>query len=383
MIPAARLQAAAEVLDRILAGTPAEQALVNWARSSRFAGSGDRAAIRDHVFDCLRQRRSLAALGGAETGRGLILGLVRASGQAVDDLFTGAAHAPAAVRADEGGRAPTESEAMDLPEWLIPRYRESLGRDATAIAQLMKSRAPVFLRANLRHGSVARTIQILAGEGIVARPHPLAPTALEVVEGQRKIQSSQAYLQGLVELQDAASQAVVHALPLAQGMTVLDYCAGGGGKSLALADRMPVTVFAHDADPRRMTDLPGRAKRAGVRIKLTDTPHKHAPYDLVLIDVPCSGSGSWRRDPAGKWRITPDHLDRLASVQSQILDTASEMVKSGGYLAYATCSMLVEENHARVAAFLARSKDWAMTFERQLTPVDGGDGFYISLLRKP
>ncbi len=382
MTPAARVQAAAEILDRILSGAPAEQALVNWARSSRFAGSGDRAAVRDHVFDALRQRRSFAALGGGETGRGLMLGLVRALGLDEGALFSGQAHALAPVQPGEEGRPPTKAEGLDLPDWLIPRFEQSLGDQATAIAQAMKTRAPVFLRANLSRAPLEKGIAALAAEGIVARPHPLAPTALEVTEGQRKIQTSQAYAGGMVELQDASSQAVVQALPLSKGMKVLDYCAGGGGKTLAMADRMPLSLFAHDADPRRMADLPARAKRAGAKVTLTQTPQKTAPYDLVLIDVPCSGSGSWRRDPSGKWRITPEHLQDLARVQSDILDQTARLVRPNGVLAYATCSLLAEENHDRIADFLTRTPGWRLDMQRQFTPLEEGDGFYIALMTR-
>ena len=235
MTPAARLSAAIEVLDRIVAGQSAELALTNWGRSHRFAGSQDRAALRDLVFDALRCRRSFAALGGGETGRGLILGGLRDAGQDVAALFTGARFAPAPVGTDEVGRLPEAAEALDCPDWLIGPLQDSLGGQTEAILRAMRQRAPIFLRVNLALTTVAAAVALLAQDGIAAQEHPLAKTALQVTENARKIQTSAAYLQGHTDLQDAASQAVVQALPLRPGLRVMDFCAGGGGKSLAMA----------------------------------------------------------------------------------------------------------------------------------------------------
>lgn len=380
MTPSARCAAAIAILDRVLAGEAAEKALTNWGRASRFAGSGDRAAVRDIVFDALRRKTSAAAQGGGLTGRGLVLGLVRETGQ--EALFSGDGHAPAPPGPEEAGREPTEAERLDLPDWLVPELKASLGHEFVAVAQALRSRAPVFLRVNLGKTDVQGAVTALAAEGIVARAHPLAETALEVVENARKVQASQAYLTGLVELQDAASQAVVATLPLTDGMRVLDHCAGGGGKTLAMAALAQLRLFAHDAAPRRMADLPERAKRAGVKVLLTDVPEAAAPYDLVLVDAPCSGSGSWRRDPEGKWRITPQGLDRIVENQALILDRTAAMVRPGGWLGYATCSLLDRENHSQIQKFQARHPGWTLQRDLRLTPMQGGDGFYLALLRR-
>ncbi|MFN3281168.1 MAG: RsmB/NOP family class I SAM-dependent RNA methyltransferase [Tabrizicola sp.] len=380
MTPGARAAAAIAILDRILAGDRADRALTTWGRASRFAGSGDRAAVRDLVFDALRQRRSAAALGGGLTGRGLILGLLRAAGQ--DSQFTGEGYAPPPPGADEAGRPPDPQEALDLPDWLLPDLRASLGPDLEAIAEALRHRAPVFLRVNLVKADPPAAIAALAAEGIVARPHPLSPTALEVVENARKVQASAAYREGLVELQDLSSQAVVDALPLSHGMKVLDHCAGGGGKVLAMAARARLRLFAHDANPRRMADLPERARRAGVAVTLTDRPEAEAPYDLVLVDAPCSGSGSWRRDPEGKWNLTPEVLDRTTETQTMILDRVAPMVGPAGVLAYATCSLLRRENSDQARTFLARHPEFAPDRELTLTPIQGGDGFFLAIFRR-
>lgn len=380
MTPGARIAGAIEVLDRVLAGARAEVALTNWGRANRFAGSGDRAAIRDHVFAVLRCRRSYAALGGAETGRGLMLGALRAAGGDPADLFTGAGHAPAAPGAGEAGREPGELEALDCPDWLAPALQSALGADFAPVMRALQRRAPVFLRVNLARLDRAAAIVLLAEGGIEARPHPLAETALEVTGGERRIQASAAYGEGLVELQDAASQAVALALPLADGQRVLDYCAGGGGKTLAMAARARLRIEAHDVDPGRMRDLPARAKRAGVAVRLTAVPR--GPFDLVLADAPCSGSGSWRRDPEGKWALTPERLAALTAVQAEVMDRAAALVGPGGVLAYATCSMLEAENEAQVQAFLARQAGWSCGLRRRFTPLDGGDGFFLALLTR-
>ncbi len=380
MTPGARLAAAIEVLDRVLAGIPAEQALTNWGRASRYAGSGDRAAVRDLVFDALRQKRSAAARGGSMTGRGLVLGLVRQAGQ--EGLFSGEGHAPSPPRPEEVAQTPTEAEALDVPDWLLPAFAESLGPDCAAVLEAMRQRAPVFLRVNLGKTDRTAAMATLADEGIVAVPHALADTALEVTGGARKLAASTAYRTGLVELQDASSQAVVAALPLADGMRVLDHCAGGGGKALAMAARARLDLRAHDASPRRMTDLPERARRAGAKIALTDRPGAGAPYDLVLVDAPCSGAGSWRRDPEGKWRLTSARLEELQGIQAGILVEVAPWVAPGGWLAYATCSVLTAENAGQVRRFLSGQPGWTLTDERQFTPLSGGDGFYLAVLRR-
>jgi 16S rRNA (cytosine967-C5)-methyltransferase len=376
--PGARLSAAIAVLDRVLAGEPAEKALTNWGRSNRYAGSGDRAAVRDLVFEALRQRQSAAALGGGLTGRGLILGLVLASGE--EALFSGEGHAPQSIGPTDAGRPPDAEEALDLPIWLLPQLRDSLGTDLDAVAQALRSRAPLFLRVNRGKADLASAQDALAADGILAEPHPLAASALKVVENARKVQTSAAYREGLVELQDASSQAVVEALPLSDGMRVLDHCAGGGGKTLAMAARAKLRLFAHDANPRRMADLPDRARRAGVKVTPTDDPEASGPYDLILVDAPCSGSGSWRRYPAGKWRLTPELLEKIRQTQGLILDRVAPMLRKGGVLAYATCSLLRAENQDQVQAFVKRHPGWRLEMERSYTPLQGGDGFYLSLL---
>lgn len=380
MTPAARHQAAIEILDRILAGTPVEQALTGWARAARYAGAKDRAAIRDLVFDAQRCQRSFAHLGGALSGRGLILGGVRAQSIDPKTVFTGAGYAPPPLSPKESSFTPPpmrDPVALDCPDWLMPCLRASLGPDLAPVLQALRQRAPVFVRVNSGRTTRDAAIDALKAEQITAQPHPLAPTALEITENARALHRTQVYLEGLIELQDAASQAVIAALPPLKGLHALDYCAGGGGKALALAAR-GARVTAHDASPARMKDLPERAARAQVSITRTETPE--GMFDLVLTDVPCSGSGSWRRAPAGKWALTQAKLDELLQVQNQILDHAAGHVRPGGWLAYVTCSVLTDENQARISAFLARNPAFELHSEHRFTPLQGGDGFFLALL---
>lgn len=383
MTPAARVAAAIEILDMIGDGLPAEQVLTRWGRGNRFAGSKDRAAIRDHVFDVLRVRRSAAWLGNAATGRGLMIGLLRLQGIDPATLFTGEGHAPAPLMDHEmqlpEGEMP-DADAWNLPDWLTERFAEGLGDAAAEAAQKLQGRAPVTLRLNAAKTNTSDAILMLKEAGVEVVENPLSATALTVVEGSRRIRNAPAYMDGFVELQDASSQAVVDALP--QAGRVLDYCAGGGGKALAIAARGADAVFAHDIDVGRMRDLPLRAARAEAEITQLEGSDlaTFGPYDLVLVDAPCSGSGSWRRAPEAKWRLTPEQLAQTADLQDSILDAAAALVAEGGTLVYATCSILPDENQQRVAAFLARNNGWVCTWEKTFEVSDLGDGFYSAHL---
>ena len=382
MTPAARVQAAITILDRILDGDPAEQALLRWSRASRFAGSGDRAALRDLVFDSLRRRQSRAALGGAMTGRGLMLGMCRDEDIAPQSLFTGIGHAPAALSTQElaAGMPPDAVAALDLPEWIVPAWDEALGGIAAPVAMAMRERAPVWLRVNTLRASPAQAASVLAAEQIATDPHPDLPTALRVRDGARRLAASAAYRDGLVELQDLSPQLACSLLP-AQG-SLLDYCAGGGGKALALAARGLAPVTAHDIDAGRMSDLPARAARAGARIAIAAPGQVSGRFDLVVADVPCSGSGTWRRTPDAKWRLTSADLARLVQLQARILDQTAALVAPGGALAYMTCSLLRAENQSQTDAFLLRHPGFQQQEQRLFTPLDASDGFYLCLLRR-
>jgi 16S rRNA (cytosine967-C5)-methyltransferase len=384
MTPGARLAAAIGILDRILDGEGAEPALIRWARQNRYAGSGDRAAIRDIVFDGLRRKRSAAALGGVMSGRGIVLGLVLQQGQDPDTLFTGTGYAPPVLSGAERqvierpvGASPDVEH--DVQDWVWDILCADHGEAAPAIAQALRDRAEVHLRVNLAQADRDTARVRLSEQGIETAPHPLAHTALRVIGPDRKLRQSAAFQTGLVEFQDAASQHAVTALGPLKGLTVLDYCAGGGGKSLAVA-AAGARVTAHDAAPDRMSDLADRAARAGARIDVCPPDRLEAGrrFDLVLVDAPCSGSGAWRRSPDAKWRMTPGDLSAYVALQGQILNKAVQYCRPGGRLAYATCSLFRAENAAQ-AARASSELPLRLLHDRQLTPLDGGDGFYISV----
>jgi len=379
--PGARVAAAIEVLERIRGGEPAEKALTNWARTARYAGSKDRAALRDHVFSVLRCWRSCAAWGGGEDGRALLLGSLRLQGIDADTVFTGEGHAPAPLTEVERVLAVPDATAVrDLPDWLWERFEASLGANAEAAVEALRVRAPIMLRVNARRATRAAAQARLASEGIVAQPVEIARHALQVIDGERKITTSQCYAEGWVELQDGSSQAAMEALELPDGARVLDYCAGGGGKVLALAARVTGAFFAHDAAPQRMRDLPVRAARAGVDVGLLTQPE--GEFDLVLCDAPCSGSGTWRRTPEAKWALTPERLEELTRLQLRILSEAAPLVAPAGRLVYATCSVLKEENQDVIARFASENPEWTVR-EMQHWPIsETGDGFFLSQLER-
>lgn len=385
MTPAARFQAAIDVLDHILDDTPAEKALLAWARGSRFAGSKDRAAVRDHVFDVLRKKRALARLGGGETGRALILGLLRDQGGNAAEVFSGQGYGPSALTDDEAAQLAaevtlTDAETANLPDELWPLWRDSLGDDAHPAAQAGQERGPVTLRIATKNATMDQVIEVLAADDIIATPHPICETAAIVSQNPRRLAQSRAFADGWFELQDAASQMAMSWLTLDQGARVLDYCAGGGGKSLALADIKAAKVTAHDADVRRMVDLPDRAQRAGVKITTCETSDlaDQPLFDAVLVDAPCSGSGTWRRAPDVKWRTSVQTVEDYAKLQLEILQKAQGFVAENGTLAYATCSVFDAENSAVVDRFLDQSKGWQLQFKTSLTPNALHDGFFIA-----
>ncbi|SDY91908.1 16S rRNA (cytosine967-C5)-methyltransferase [Jannaschia faecimaris] len=390
MMPGARVQAAIEVLDRILAGDAAEKALTVWARGSRFAGSKDRAAVRDHVFDALRMLRSGSWAGGIYgmpveyDGRSVLAGVLSLQGADLGVLFSGQGHAPAPL--DPLPVAPDaapDAVNLDCPDWLLPLLRRDLGGDADVVLQALRTRAPVFLRVNAARISTSDLIARLTSEGVAVVPDDTAPTAVRLDGTPRGLTNLPSFQEGLWELQDAGSQSLIARLPSTKGMRVLDLCAGGGGKALALAARGDVTVLAHDADPARMSDIPVRAERAGVNIKRLSAPEDDAPFDAVIADVPCSGSGSWRRAPDAKWRLTPERLDELTALQREILRRAIAMVRPGGWVAYMTCSILARENAELVDAVLADTGGLELGDRWSCLPQEGrGDGFHLSVINR-
>ena len=384
MTPGARVAAAIEILDMIHDGQAVEKSLTAWARRSRFAGSKDRAAVRDHVFDTVRNWRADAVRGGNGTGRGRMIGRLRALNMDIDALFHGEGHSPEPLTDEEkvAGQGPTEqADVWNMPDWILPELERSLGESAADTAVMLQSRAPITLRVNLGKCNISQAAADLAEIGIETQANPVCSTALSITAGERKLRNSPAYLEGWVELQDASSQAIVADLPEAE--QILDYCAGGGGKALALAAQGR-KVIAHDINFDRMMDIPARAERAGTSIKLlaTDMIKAEGLFDLVLVDAPCTGSGAWRRSPEGKWALTEERLAELTVVQDSILDETVQYVSQGGTLVFGTCSVFKCENEDRISAFLARHSGWKCVKQTRLDVSEMADGFFVAHLTR-
>ena len=385
MTPGAHIAAAIEVLDQILAGKNAEVSLIKWGRSNRFAGSGDRYAIRDIVYDALRQKNSLTKRSKNISGRSWIIALLKKREVNLDEYFGTTRYSPPKIKKWELELLPIENESdlYDIPDWLWPKWKASLGIKAIEVADTLKERANIFLRVNIIKGTREDAIQALEKDGIISKFHPTVSTALIVNKGTRKIKNSEAYNIGLVELQDASSQASVLKLNIDQNGPILDFCAGGGGKSLALSAYLNKPIFAYDANFERMKDLPNRARRSGANIRVIKSNDlKKSHYGIVFCDAPCSGSGSWRRDPEGKWSLTLQDYERLLTLQENILATASQLVKPNGNLVYATCSILKDENKAQIQKFLKNTNDWELRREKFSIPSELGDGFYFCILKR-
>lgn len=392
MTPAARVQAAIELLDAIIAaarskGAPADRLIADYFRARRYAGSKDRRAVRDLVYRAIRLCGPVPA-----NGRAAMLA-VAGQDDAIARLFDGSPHGPAPRGQDE------EAANTGLaPKWLAAALRAS-GLGGREIAALL-GRAPLDIRVNALKADRAGIALPEAGE-VLASGQGLR------FESGTPVETWEAYAAGLLEVQDLGSQLIVEALPVAPGDTIIDLCAGGGGKTLALAARLgnAASLVAADTDKRRLGNLAPRAARAGAavdHIVLLDPGREMAALaawrgkaDHVLVDAPCSGSGTWRRSPEGRWRTDPAELARLNHVQDHVLDLAAQLVRPGGTVAFVTCSLLDAEGVDRIAAFLARHPGWrsaALTLPlgrargegMRLDPLhDGTDGFFIACLRSP
>lgn len=389
MTPGARVAAAIEILDAWSDDAPIERILTRWGRNNRYAGSKDRAAIRDYVFDVLRNFDSCAWAGAGTEGRALMIGRLRLNDIALDDLFNGQGHAPAALEPEELAALPDLATlpadvARNMPEWVYAHLTAQYGDQAVEICDVLKHRAPVCLRVNLARTTLAFVQGELAKQGVNCETVDDVPTALILPDAPRGIANWDMFKDGLVELQDASSQALVFGMPLSDDLRVLDYCAGGGGKSLAMAGLAKLQMDASDIEVSRMVDIAHRASRAGCAIRVVPQPDlaDQTPYDLVLVDAPCTGSGTWRRTPEAKVRLTQEKLDNYCVTQRRIMSEAAELVAAGGALVYATCSVLDQENQAAVDLFLSQHADFTIENTDAWLPSATGDGFYGCTLRK-
>lgn len=374
-----RLAAAIEVLgDMESRHRPASEALKDWGVSHRFAGSGDRAAIGNIVYGALRHRRSAGWILDGETARARAFGALILEGGLSPDMIAetlaGDSFAPEAL--SEAERATLAARSLsdapdavraDCPDWCAPLLQRAFGDDWVDEGAALALRPPLDMRVNTLKADPQKVRAALARAG--AEHSPTASNGLRIrpIEGNARhphVQSEPAFLKGWFEVQDEGSQIVVELAGAEGGMQVMDFCAGAGGKTLALSAMMGNSgqVFAHDADRKRLAPLFERVRRAGCRNVqvVTEDASPLAPLegrmDLVVVDAPCTGSGTWRRRPDAKWRLTPAQLEARRAEQARILDHASRYVKPGGRLAYVTCSVFAEENGDQASAFLDRAE---------------------------
>ncbi len=429
MTPTARLSAVIEVLDDLdRRPRPVNEALKDWALSRRFAGSGDRAGIGAMVHDALRKRNSARWMMDSDTPRATALGMLNvARGMDASEIAAmcdGSRFAPEALSEAEMGALGSRDLATapdhvrgDYPEWLQASLAQAFGKDAAAEGEAMAKRAPLDLRVNTLKTIRLKALPALAEYEAVAGQH--SPDSIRIpprADGRIKpVQADPLFLKGMVEIQDEGSQIVARLADPQAGHQVLDMCAGGGGKSLALSAMLnnKGQVFASDVDSRRLAPIHERITRAGARNIQIRTPRGgvmplddlKGRMDIVFVDAPCTGTGTWRRNPDAKWRMREGSLEIRLKEQVEVIDNAVSFVREEGVLLYVTCSMLPEENDQQVSALLTRHT----AFERidlttspaframpslasavrktghglMLTPLrTGTDGFYVSALRR-
>ena len=382
MTPPARAQAAIEILEQVIAsarddGPPADALVSAYFKTRRYAGSKDRRAVRELVFRAIRHSADCPP-----SGRAALLPLV-------PELFDGNGHGPAVPQEGE-----PRAVVGVVPSWLRAELSPLVGEGEWPA---LIERAPLDLRVN-----IARTTRDSMAAHFGAEPTPLSPWGLRL-SADSAVTTDEAFAAGLVEVQDEGSQLIALACAPAAGQLVVDLCAGAGGKALALAGAAPQgRIIACDTSRQRLSKLPARAARAGasIEVRLLDSPREGegladltGQADCVLVDAPCSGSGTWRRNPEGRWRLTPERLDRVIALQARVLDLAAPLVKPGGTLVYAVCSLLSREGAYQAAAFLSRHSAFVGEEPdmvqgrcdvngRLLTPGhDRTDGFFIARFR--
>jgi 16S rRNA (cytosine967-C5)-methyltransferase len=402
MTPGARLAAAIEVFTAIESERrPAGDALKSWGMAHRFAGSGDRAAIAGLVYDALRRRSSSAWIMGAESPRAILLGMLKRERgfdtDAIGKLADGSRYAPAALSEEEhheldstnlAGAPPRV--AGDYPEWLEPHFMRAFGDARAEEGAALSSRAPLDLRVNTLKAERDKAAAMLSG--LNPEPTRWSPCGLRIrLSADAKspaIHAEPAFLKGMIEVQDEGSQLAALFSGTTPGEQVVDLCAGAGGKILALAAMMQNKgqLYATDDDKRRLAPIHERLKRSGARNVQVRTPKSvggelddlAGRIDLVLIDAPCTGTGAWRRNPDAKWRMRPGALEQRVKEQAEVLDRAVPLLKTGGRIAYVTCSVLEEENAAQVRAFLGRHAAFSVQPSAQVAEALGERAFMFA-----
>ncbi len=398
MTPGARAQAAIELLDAIAAeDRPADQILDDYFRARRYAGSGDRRDVMERVYGVMRRQAKLdwwierTGAGDEPSVRHRVIADLVLEGRLAPDAmaaaFSGARHCPSALDAAESTlvdalygrplvhRDMPDNVRLEYPEWMDRSFRALWGGRLETEMSALNQPAPVDLRVNTLKSTPEDALAALHADYIQAEPTPLSPIGIRVA-GKVRLGGTRAFKEGMVEVQDEGSQLISLLVGARPGMSVVDFCAGAGGKTLALAasmaegGRIRGRLVACDVSDYRLKRMAPRLRRAGaVGVQERVVAAKDDPwvaemagaFDRVLVDVPCTGTGSWRRDPGMRWRFSPADLDHIRETQAKIADDASRLVRPGGRLVYATCSLLQEENERQLIEFLERHPDFQPT----------------------
>jgi 16S rRNA (cytosine967-C5)-methyltransferase len=399
--PGARLAAAAEILTEIFARkAAADRAIAAWGKAHRFAGSKDRAAIADRVYACLRRRNECAFAMSDESPRALVLGSLAVADALdparIEALATDGTHALGALTERERKHlaAPQRASdpwiALNYPEWLHDDIASTFGANLEREMKALNNRAPLDLRVNTLKATRDAALRELSAAGLTATARPTS-TAIRLADENAKVTAHTAYTEGRIEVQDEASQRAVFFAATNPGDTVIDLAAGAGGKALALAAAMENKgrVLACDIEPGRLRHMEPRIVRAGASIvEIVGDPYGGAitsatgeGADLVFVDAPCSGTGTWRRNPEAKWTLDRARLASYSAAQTKLLDRAAELVKPTGRIVYAVCSILPAEGEGQAKAFTARHPAWTVSASETLTPArDETDGFFVAVL---
>ena len=382
-------QSVIEILDTYLDEAKINFVLRKWAIKHRFAGSSDRRKIKDIIFDIIRQKKSCEHVGGGFSGRNLLIGYLKLKGTELSSVFDNSKFGPKELTIKEQNINVDFSNLsniyeLDFPSWLIPILRRSLQSEFNNVVKVLRNRSHVQLRVNLKKISRLNAIKKLKKNNIECEINELCSTALNVLSGAQHILTSPCFENGFVELQDAGSQLVSELIEINYNDKVLDMCAGAGGKSLAIScgAELDATYFAWDVNFDRMKDIDARSKRAGVKIEKVIKLSSKSFYNKIIIDAPCSGSGSWRRDPEGKWRLDEDILENYVKTQKELILKGLKLLAPRGQILYITCSILDIENGKLIDDLISSVLSLQLVRSISLVPSSKSDGFYGAVLEK-
>ena len=382
-------QSVIEILDTYLNEAKIDFVLKKWAIKHRFAGSSDRRKIKDIIFDIIRQKKSCEHVGGGFSGRNLLIGYLKLKGTELSSVFDNSKFGPEELTIKEQNINVDLSNLsniyeLDFPSWLIPILRRSLLNEFSNVVKALRNRSHIQLRVNLKKISRLNAMKKLQKNNIECEINELCSTALNVLNGAQHILTSQCFENGFVELQDAGSQLVSKLIEINYNDKVLDMCAGAGGKSLSIScgAELDATYFAWDRNFDRMKDIDARSKRAGVKIEKVIKLSSKSFYNKIIIDAPCSGSGSWRRDPEGKWRLDEDILDNYVKTQRELILKGLKLLAPRGQILYITCSILDIENGKLIDDLISSVLSLRLVKSISLVPSSKSDGFYGAVLEK-